>query len=122
MIENTKKDSDEIIFSLDVKNLYFIVPLKNAIDIALKKLYSQNEGPDLSRSTMKRLSYMDVSNVFFKCNNSWYVQEDGLVMGASPAVTLAHLWLKDYKKVLAMDMPQKIDMLEDMKEKRPKMQ
>ena len=50
MIENIKLDSDESIISLDVKNLYTNVPLKDVMDIALKTLYSQNELPDLSRS------------------------------------------------------------------------
>ena len=54
MIEITNLDSDESIMSLDVKNLTTKVPLKDVIDIALKTLYSQNELPDLSRSTRKR--------------------------------------------------------------------
>ena len=38
-------------------------------------------------------------------------------MGASRAVILANLWLKNYEKVLAMDIPRKIVILEDMNEK-----
>ena len=55
MIENIKLYPDESITSLDVKRLCTIFPLKVAIEIALKKLYSQNEPPDLSRSTMKHI-------------------------------------------------------------------
>ena len=76
MIENTNLDSDESIMSLDVKNLYTRVPLNDVI-IALKTLYSQNELPDLSRSTRKRFLYMAVSNVHFKCNKKCYGQKDG---------------------------------------------
>ena len=65
MRENTKLDSDESITFLDVKSLYTIFPLEEAIDIALKNLYSQSEPTDLSRSTMKRPLYMAVSNVHF---------------------------------------------------------
>ena len=97
-----------------MKNLYTNVPLKDAIDIALKNLYSLNEPQDLLRSTMKRLFYMSVSNVHFKCNDTWCVQKDGLAMGASRAVILANLWLKNYEKILAMDIPPKIVILEDM--------
>ena len=120
MIENTNLDSDESIMSLNVKNLYTIVPLKDVIDIALKTLYSQNELPDLSRCTRKRFLYMAVSNVHFKCNKKSYGQKDGLAIGASLAVMLANLWLKDYEKFLDMDIPQKIDILEDMIAKCPK--
>ena len=37
---------------------------------------------------------MAASKIFFKCNDSWYVQVDGLAMGAFLAVILANLWLK----------------------------
>ena len=67
---------------MDVKSLFTNVSLKDAIDIALKKKYSQNEPPDLSRSTTKRLLYTAVSTVHFKCNDKWYVQKDGLTMAA----------------------------------------
>ena len=120
MIENKNLDSDESIMSLHVKKLCTNVPLKDVIDIALKTLYSQNELPDLSRSTRKRFLYMAVSNVRFKCNKKCYGQKDGLAMGASLAVMLANLWLKNYEKFLEMDIPQKIDILEDMIAKCPK--
>ena len=91
MIENTKLDFEDNNISLVVKILYTNVPLKHAIDIARKKLYSHNEPPDLSGSTIKRLFYMVFSSVHFKCNKTWYVQKDGLATGASLAVILANL-------------------------------
>ena len=63
---------------------------------------------------------MAVSNVHFKCNKKCYGQKDGLAMGASLAVMLANLWLKNYEKCLEIDIPQKIDILEDMIAKCPK--
>ena len=41
-------------------------------------------------------------------------------MGAPLAVMLANLWLKDYEKFLDMNIPQKIDILEEMIAKCPK--
>ena len=79
-------DSDEIIISLDVKSLHTNVPLKEAIEIALQKLYNQESPPEIQRATMKRLSNMPASEIYFKSNYSWYVQVDGLAMGASLAV------------------------------------
>ena len=63
---------------------------------------------------------MGVSNDHFKCNKLSYVQKDGMPMGASLAVILASLWLQNYEKVVAIDIPQKIDLLEDMNGKCPK--
>ena len=53
-IENIALDPDETIISLDVKSLYTNVPLKEAIEIALQKLYSQESPPEIQRATMKR--------------------------------------------------------------------
>ena len=91
--------------SLDVKSLYTNVTLKEAIVIALQKLYSQESPPEIQRATMKRLLNMAVSKVYLKCNDSWYVQVDGLAMGASLAVILAKLWLKEYKFALRQEVP-----------------
>ena len=48
---------------------------------------------------------MAVSKVYFKCNDSWYVQNDGLAMGASLAVILANLWLKEYEFAPSQKIP-----------------
>ena len=58
-----------------MKSLYTNVPLKEAIDIALGKLYEQDEPPSIAKKTMKRLLNMAVGQVDFKCN------EGGLAMG-----------------------------------------
>ena len=104
-IENIALDPDETIISLDVKRLYTNVPLKEAIEIALQKLYSQESPTEIQRATMKRLLNMAVSKVYFKCNDSRYVQVDGLAMGASLAVILANLWLKEYEFALRQQIP-----------------
>ena len=49
---------------------------------------------------------MAVSQVHFKCKETWYVQKDGLAMGASLAVILANLWLKQYETALSRDIPE----------------
>ena len=105
IIENIDLDYNESIISLDVKSLYTNVPLKEAIDIALRKLYEQTIPPKLARGTMKKLLNMAVSKVHFKCNGLWYVQKDGLAMGASLAVILANLWLKEYEYALMKEVP-----------------
>ena len=86
ILESTNLEPNENLISLDVKSLYTNVPLKEAIDIALRKLYEQDEPRSIARKTMKRLLNMAVSQVHFKCNETWYAQKDGLAMGASLAV------------------------------------
>ena len=96
ILEGTNLELNENLISLDVKSLYTNVPVKEAIDIALRKLYEQDEPPSIARKPMKRMLNMAVSQVHFKCNETWHVQKDGLAMGASLAVYLANLWLKQY--------------------------
>ena len=52
-MEKTELDCDESIISLDVKRLYTNVPLKEAAEIALRRLYQQVNPPETSRKTMK---------------------------------------------------------------------
>ena len=106
ILESTNLEPNENLISLDVKSLYTNVPLKEAIDIALRKLYEQDEPPSIARKTTKRLLNMAVIQVHFKCNETWYVQKDGLAMGASLAVILANLWLKQYETALSRDIPE----------------
>ena len=48
---------------------------------------------------------MAVSKEYFKCNDSWYVIVDGSAMGASLAVILAKLWLKEFEFALRHEIP-----------------
>ena len=105
-LESTNLEPHENLISLDVKSLYTNVPLKKAIDIALRKLYEQDEPPSIASKTMKRLLNMAVSQVHFKCNETWYVQKDSLAMGPSLAVILAKFWLKQYKTALSRNVPE----------------
>ena len=63
ILEKTELDSDESIISLDVKSLYTNVPLKEAVEIALRRLYEQVNPPETSRKTMKKLMNLAVSKV-----------------------------------------------------------
>ena len=104
-LEKTELDSVESIISLNGKSLYTIVPLKEAVGIALRRLYEQVNPPKTSRKTMKKLLNWAVSKLHFKCNGLWYVQKDGSAMGTSLAVILANLWLKEYEPALKKEVP-----------------
>ena len=75
ILEKIGLDSNESIISLDVKSLYTNVPLKEAVEIALRRLYEQVNPPETSRKTMKKLLKLAVNKVHFKCNGLWYVQK-----------------------------------------------
>ena len=67
-LESTNPEPNETLISLDMKSLVTNVLLKEAKDIALRKLYEQDEPPSIARKTMKRPLNMAVSQKHFKCN------------------------------------------------------
>ena len=89
-------------FLLDIKSLYTNAPVKEAINIAGRSLHAGDDKPDTSRTTMKRLLELAVTNVHFKCNEDWYCQKDGLAMVASLAVFSANFWMKSWEPHLKL--------------------
>ena len=71
---------------------------------------------------MKKLLNLAVSKVHFKCNDLWYVQKDGLAIGASLAVILANLWLKEYEPALKKEVLKLTVLSEGNKEVCPRCQ
>ena len=92
--------------------MYINVSLKEAVEIALRRLYEQVNPPETSRNNMKKLPNLAVSEVHFKCNGLWYLQKDGLAMGASLPILLANLWLKEYEPAKKKKVP-KLTLLSD---------
>ena len=103
-IENIALDPNETIITLDVRSLYTNVPLKESIEIALQKLYSQESTPENQRETIKKLLNMAVSKVFFEYKDSFYVQIDSLARGASIAVILENLCLNEFEFALRQEI------------------
>ena len=119
ILEETELDSDESIISIDVKSLYNNVTLKEAVEIALRRIYEQVNPPQTSHKTMKKLLNLAMRKVHFKCNGLWIVQKDGLAMGASLAVKLVNLWLKEYEPALKKEVTKLTVLKEDNKEVCP---
>ena len=71
ILKKSELDSDEKIISLDIKSLYNNVPLKEAVEKALRKLYEQVNHPKTSRKNLKKLLNLTVSKVHFKFNGFW---------------------------------------------------
>ena len=119
-MEKTELDSDESIISLDVKSLNTNIPLKEAVELALRRLYEQVNPPETSPKTIKKTAeFGSECEVNFKCNGLWFVKEDGLAMGASLAVKLANLWFIENEPALEKEAPKLAVLNEDNKEVCP---
>ena len=86
---------------MDVKSLYTNVPVSEAIEIALRYLYSSDNALDIERSTLKLLLKLAVHKFHFKSKDNWYCQKDCLAMGATLAVVLAKIWMKSFEEKLS---------------------
>ena len=75
ILGKTELVSDQSIISLDVKSFYTNVPLKQAPEIALRRLYEQVNSHETSRKNMKKLLNLAMSKVRFSngrlpCSNT----------------------------------------------------
>ena len=68
-LEATNLEEDEPIVSLNVKILYTNSPVEK-IEIALKEVYSSNDGPEIPMSTMKSFLRLAATNVYIKCKKN----------------------------------------------------
>ena len=55
------------------------------------------------QNTFHELMKLAVKNVKFMVDGKWFVQKDGVAMGASLSVILANLWLKNFENRLKCD-------------------
>ena len=104
-LEQIALESDETIFNMDLKSLYTKVPVHEAIELACQALYASSNPPEVQQPTFKKLMELAVTNVWFMSGSDWYIQGDGVAMGASLAVILANVWLKNYEAQIAVENP-----------------
>ena len=83
-----------LLVTLDVKRLYTNVPVEEAAEIALKKLYSKDEVPEIPRSATKNLLRLAARSVQFENIKMCYNKLDGLTMSAFLVIFLSNLWMK----------------------------
>ena len=87
--------------SFDVTNLFGMVPVDEAIDIATKKLFSSRYCPeDMVPSVFKNLLQLAISNNVFLFNGVYYIQKNGVAMGNPLAPTLAELFMQELETKL----------------------
>ena len=60
------------------KRLCYNIPVKKAINKALRSLCAIGNKVDIPRATMERFLELAVTKVHLKCNESWYCQIHGM--------------------------------------------
>ena len=101
ILEDKLKDEDSLIrvgrnHFLYRRKKYTNVPVHEVLELACEALYASKNPPELQQPTFKKLMELAVTNVWFMSGSDWYIQRDGVAMGASLAVILANIWLKKF--------------------------
>ena len=104
LLASSTIDEDETIFSLDVESLYTNVPVQEAIIHAVDCLYSFECVPEFEKDVFIQLMKLAVTDVHFMACGQWFLQKDGVAMGSSLAVILAHLWLKKFEEKIRLEV------------------
>ena len=84
----------------DVVSLYTNIPVDEAIDICLNKLYCNDEIVyNLTRSQFKKLLNYCVKQNHFAFNDNIYDQIDGVAMGSPLGPILANIFMSHLEKI-----------------------
>ena len=84
-IKNTKAPNGYVAISFDAVSLFTNVPLRDTIDIILKKVYDEQLiETKITRKNLEKLLLVCTQGTPFTFNNKMYMQTDGVMMGSPP--------------------------------------
>ena len=79
--------------SLDVDSLFSNIPLDETIDICIDSLYKDDENtPKIPKDIFRNLLTLATIESFFKFNNKFYKQIDGVAMGSPLGPAIANIF------------------------------
>jgi hypothetical protein len=92
--------------SFDIESLYTNIPLREAIEVAVDTVFSDNDNTvPFDRSTFKELLELSLIDSVFLFDNKIYQQVDGVAMGSPLAPSLANIFLIFLEKKLFSSLP-----------------
>ena len=84
--------------SFDVASLFTNVPLKETIEIILKRIYVNKEiTTGIPKQEMKELLILCTNNVLFTFNNETYIQVDGVAVSSPLGPVLANIFIVEHQ-------------------------
>ncbi|CAF3764573.1 unnamed protein product [Rotaria sp. Silwood1] len=101
-ITGIKDNTNQIMVSFDVDNLYTNVPVHEAIEITLDMIFKKSSSPPIpfNRSQFKQLLEYAVCNVPFRFLDKIFLQIDGVAMGSPLGPILADLFMSNLEQKL----------------------
>jgi hypothetical protein len=92
-LANTPLKPHYALASLDIKNLYTNIPVKETKQILTKILVNQNVNSDATQEILLWYDTITKQN-YFSHNNTTYIQQEGLAMGAPSSGLIAEIFLQ----------------------------
>ena len=97
--KNVIVPDDYELVSFDVTSLFTNVPLKETIDIILKKIYVSKEiVTEIQKEDLKKLLISCTKEIHFSFNDEMYIQNDGVVMGSPLGPVLANIFMVELER------------------------
>ena len=96
--EICKQDPNLYMSSLDVDSLFTNIPLDETIDISIDSLYKDDENsPKIPKDVFRNLLTVATKKSFFKFNNKFYKQIDGVAMRPPLGPALANIFMCSFE-------------------------
>ena len=93
VVQDLRTFSSGVAVSYDVKSLFTMVPLEEAIDYTIQLLDSRDMLTEYSEETMRSLLLLATKDVLVEFGGQFHLQIDGVAMGSSLGPTLANIFM-----------------------------
>jgi len=95
----SKVDSNCVMASLDIESLFTNIPLDETVQYCIDDLFKDKSlFNNFDKKSLKDLLDLAVKESFFKFDNLYYRQKDGVAMGSPLGPTLANAFLCHFEK------------------------
>ena len=83
-IRKIKESKGKTTISIDVVRLFTNIPLRQTIDIILRKVYKEKKiKTNIRKENIKKLLFICTQGLLFQFNGEMYAQIDSVMMGSS---------------------------------------
>ena len=108
-IKNTKAPVGYVAISFDVVSLFTNVPLRDTIDIILKKVYDEQLiKTKITRKNLEKLLLVCTQGTPFTFNKKMYMQTDGVMMGSPLGALFANIFMCELENTIILSLGDKV--------------
>ena len=99
LLQKVKINNKSKMISLDIKDMYTNIPVKDTLKIIQQHLQTLNHNDHETKQLIALLEASMEQN-YFTYDNQFYLQPDGLPMGSPLSSVLSEIYLQEFEKQL----------------------